>query len=181
MMAAEYNFKLEEWPLPMKDSDLNKLVEERKKAIAEHQNVVAKHEESNRLYQEKMQQYHMDLNRHQAMVQQAQREVYQHNQEAMAAQMAGQPYQTKPNPMANLPPQPIAPVAPGPCPPAPQPIKPLEDPTNMDLTHLPTLEWLDNTKVAQNVCELCGEEFINTNKTRDKGNHQVSSLTNWIL
>ena len=87
----------------------------------------------------------------------------------------------KPNPLANLPPQPVAPVAPGPCPPAPQPIKPLEDPNNMDLSHLPTLEWLDNTKAAQNVCELCGEEFVNTNKTRDKGNHQVNHFRDIIM
>ena len=99
----------------------------------------------------------------------------------MAAQMAGQLYQPPPNPLASLPPQPAAPVAPGLPPPAPQAIKPLEDPSNMDLGALPTLEWLDNTKVAQNVCELCGEEFINTNKTRDKGNHQVNHFRDMIL
>ena len=99
----------------------------------------------------------------------------------MTAQMSGQPYQPPPNPLASLPPQPVAPVAPAPPPPAPQPLKALEDPSNMDLGALPTLEWLDNTKVAQNVCELCGEEFINTNKTRDKGNHQVNHFRDMIL
>ena len=128
-----------------------------------------------------MLQYHAELGRHQALVQAAQREAYAHNQEAMAAQMSGQPYTPKPNPLANLPPQPAAPVAPAPLPPAPQPIKPLEDPSNVDLGPLPTLEWLDNQKVAQNVCELCGEEFINTNKTRDKGNHQVNHFRDMIL
>ena len=161
MMAAEFEFKLEEWPLPLKDSDLNKLVEDRKKAIVEHQNVVKRHEESTRLYQERLQQYHAELSHHQALVQQAQREAYHNNQEAMAAQMQGTPYQPKPNPLANLPPQPVAPVAPGPCPPAPQPIKPLEDPNNMDLSHLPTLEWLDNTKLLR-MCVSYVERSLST-------------------
>ena len=68
MMVAEFKFDLKEWPLPMKDSDLNKLVEERRKSIAEHQHVVQRHEESTRVYQERMQQYHVDLARHQQMV-----------------------------------------------------------------------------------------------------------------
>ena len=108
----------------------------------------------------------MDLARHQAMIQQAKMQAYHDNAETMAAQalaqMAGAPYQ-KPNPMANLPPQ-----APAPLPPLPPPLKPLEDPHCTDISALPTLEWLDNVKISQNTCELYGEEFINTNKTRDK-------------
>ena len=80
MMVAEYNFKLEEWPLPMKDSDLTKLCNERRKAITEHKGLVATHEEAMRLHQERLGQYHQELARHQALVQQAQREAYQHNQ-----------------------------------------------------------------------------------------------------
>ena len=55
MMVAEYNFKMEEWPLPMKDSDLQKLVEERRKALAEHAAAVTRHEETNREYQDQLQ------------------------------------------------------------------------------------------------------------------------------
>ena len=80
MMVAEYNFKLEEWPLPMKDSDLTKLCTERRKAISEHQGLVARHEEAARAHQERLGLYHQELARHQALVQQAQREAYQHNQ-----------------------------------------------------------------------------------------------------
>merc|ERR1719228_370067 len=80
----------------------------------------------------------------------------------------------------NLPPPPAAPPVPESVPPPPQPLKPLEDPSCTDLTVLPGIDWLDNPKVAQNVCELCGEEFNNTNKTRDKGNHQVNHFRDAI-
>ena len=185
LMESEYKFNIDEWAKPMKDLDLVKNAEEKKRALEHHRITVKQHHEASVTYQEQLSQYQVEVARHNQIVQQARYQAAQEQAETMAAQalasMAGAPYQQRPNPYLNIPPPPVAPQPPPPLPPQPAALKEIEDPDCIDITLLPTLEYLDNPKSSQNVCELCGEEFTNTNKTRDKGNHQVNHFRDSLL
>ena len=140
-VSCAFNFELEDWSLPMKDTELQKLAEEKQKALEDHKDLVKRHQEQTTEYQGKLYQYHMDLARHQAIIQQSKLQAYHDNAETIAAQtlaqMAGAPYQ-KPNPLVNLPSQPVVPQAPALLPPLPPPLKPLDDPHCTDISALPT-------------------------------------------
>ena len=185
LMESEYKFNIDEWAKPMKDLDLIKSAEEKNRALDHHRILVKQHHEASVNYQEQLAQYQVEVARHNQIVQQARYQAAQEQAETMAAQalasMAGAPYHQRPNPYLNIPPQPVAPQPPPPLPPQPPALKELENPDCVDITILPTLEFLDNPKSSQNVCELCGEEFTNTNKTRDKGNHQVNHFRDSLL
>lgn len=185
LMESEYKFNIDEWPKPMKELDLIKNAEDKKNALETHRLALKAHHEATLNYQEQLGMYQVEVSKHNAIVQQARYQAAQEQAETMAAQalasMAGAPCHQRMNPYLNIPPHPVAPQPPPPPPPQPPALRPIEDPDCVDITILPTLEFLDNPKSSQNVCELCGEEFTNTNKTRDKGNHQVNHFRDSLL
>ena len=185
LMKSEFNFNIDEWPKPMKELEIIKNAEEKKRQAEKHKLALKQHHETAMNYQEQLGFYQQEVAKHNAIVEQARYQAAQEQAETLAAQalasMAGAPYNQRPNPYLNIPPPPVAPQPPPPPPPAPPALKAIEDPENEDITILPTLEFLENPKSSQNVCELCGEEFTNTNKTRDKGNHQVNHFRDSLL
>jgi hypothetical protein len=187
LMVEEYKFNMEEWSKPMKDLDLAKAAEEKKRLLEAHSQAVRQHQEATAAYQEAYSAYQQDMQAHNMLVMQARQQAAQEQAETLAAQalasMAGLPpyHQPRTAPQIHVPPPPVPPQPPAALPPAPPALRPVEDPSCLDVTVLPTLEYLDNLKASQNVCELCGEEFTNTNKTRDKGNHQVNHFRDNLL
>ena len=187
LMESEHNFKWSEWCKPMKELDLTKAAEEKKRQQEQYQITVKQQGEANSNYQEQLGHYQVEYSKHQQLVEQARYAAAQEQAEQMAAQAlaamaGGQPsYPPRTNHYLNLPPAPKPPQPPPPLPPPPPALKPLEDPDWLDITILPTLDMVDNVKATQNMCELCGEEFTNTNKTRDKGNHQVNHFRDSLL
>ena len=187
LMETEFKFNMDEWSKPMKDSDMAKAADEKKRALEAHSLAVKQHQEASHIYQEAYSAYQHEMQAHQALVMQARQQAAQEQAETLAAQalasMAGlAPYhQPRPMPQIHVPPPPVPPQPPAALQPAPTALRPVEDPSCLDVTVLPTLEYLDNPKASQNICELCGEEFTNTNKTRDKGNHQVNHFRDNLL